>query len=375
MRSQLVLAFCLVAGFQSLAQTAAAPPQGLPKDPRAILTAAASNYDFSDFSDPALEPFHLKATYQLYDENGNPAEQGTFEFWSAPPHEYGSFEYRTPKYRLTWLRHSARYSGWFLENGEYAYESKGEPLSLFEYKLQALLLAPLPRPIHFKEGQFRVVEQETNKDSAGERCFEVVPKAHQTATPERPQEGSFPAYCFDEKGTTLLSFYSPYERVLTRYGDVAQMQGRCLPRQLSVFDGRHVRLTAKVDAVSTIEASNRAFLPDAAAVRTNVGKSVADYPQQFNLSPEFAATRLVKRVTPIYPAEARKERIQGVVVLAETIGADGKVYYLRVVSTPAASLADSAFRAVSQWEYKPYEAYGRKEPVDTTVEVTFKLDQ
>jgi protein TonB len=374
MRSSLVLAFCLIAGLQGLAQTTAAPPQDLPKDPQAILADAATNYDFSDFSDPALGPFHLKATYQLYDENDNPTEQGIFEFWSAPPHPHNQFEYSSPKYRISWSRPSAKYSGWFLESGEYAYESKGEPLKLFEYELRALLLTPLPRPIYFKEGRFRVVEQKADKDRMGERCFEVVPKGRQVATPERPQEGSGPSYCFDETGTRLLSFYSPYERVLTRYGGVTQMQGKYLPRQLSVLDGKHVLLTAKVDAVGAIEVSNRAFLPDAAAARTNVGKSVADYPQEFNLSPEYAATRLVKKVTPVYPAEARRNRIQGVVWLAETIGADGRVYYLRVLSTPSASLADSAFRAVSQWEYMPYDLNGQKVSTDTTVEVSFKLD-
>ena len=58
MRSQLVLALFLMAGLGGFAQSPAAPSQGLPKDPRAIIAAAAPFYDFSD---PALKPWHFKA--------------------------------------------------------------------------------------------------------------------------------------------------------------------------------------------------------------------------------------------------------------------------------------------------------------------------
>jgi len=61
----------------SAAQTVADKPSELTKDPQAVFAAAAPFYDYSS---PTLKPFHLKATYQLY-ENGQPAEQGTFEYW------------------------------------------------------------------------------------------------------------------------------------------------------------------------------------------------------------------------------------------------------------------------------------------------------
>lgn len=39
-----------------------------------MLQAAALHYNFND---PAMRPFHLKATYQLYDESGQPAEKAS----------------------------------------------------------------------------------------------------------------------------------------------------------------------------------------------------------------------------------------------------------------------------------------------------------
>jgi hypothetical protein len=78
-----LLYFCalsLTALLPGFAQTAANAGPGLPQDPREIFAAAAPFYDFNS---PDLKPWHLKATYQLYDEKGKPGEQGTYEYWWA----------------------------------------------------------------------------------------------------------------------------------------------------------------------------------------------------------------------------------------------------------------------------------------------------
>jgi hypothetical protein len=80
MRAQILIAVCLGGVLPGFTQNASSPQPGLPKDPRAVFAAAAPFYNFSD---PALKPWHLKATYQLYDEKGKPAEEGTFEYWSG----------------------------------------------------------------------------------------------------------------------------------------------------------------------------------------------------------------------------------------------------------------------------------------------------
>jgi hypothetical protein len=47
-----------------------------PKDPRGMLEAALPQYDFNGTS---MKPWHMKGSYQLYDEFGNPAQQGSYE--------------------------------------------------------------------------------------------------------------------------------------------------------------------------------------------------------------------------------------------------------------------------------------------------------
>ncbi len=83
--------------------------------------------------------------------------------------------------------------------------------------------------------------------------------------------------------------------------------------------------------------------------------------------------KLVKMVKPVYPAEALKNRIEGVVVMEATVDEQGKVRSLRVVSTPSQLLNDAALSAVKQWVYKPYIENGKAKPVLFTVTVAFSL--
>jgi len=77
--------------------------------------------------------------------------------------------------------------------------------------------------------------------------------------------------------------------------------------------------------------------------------------------------KLVSRVNPVYPAEAKKAGIQGIVVLRATIAKDGTVSDLKVVSGDP-QLADSALNAVRQWRYAPLE-----KSVITDVRVNYTL--
>jgi TonB family protein len=83
---------------------------------------------------------------------------------------------------------------------------------------------------------------------------------------------------------------------------------------------------------------------------------------------------IAKKVQPVYPVEAKKARVTGSVVLAATIGADGAVENLRVVSGPSL-LQTSALDAVRQWVYKPYLLNGNPIVVKTNITVLFTLSK
>jgi periplasmic protein TonB len=83
---------------------------------------------------------------------------------------------------------------------------------------------------------------------------------------------------------------------------------------------------------------------------------------------------LMHQVTPVYPPLAQKTRIQGIVVLEATIGKDGSVNNLRVVSGHPL-LIRAAIDAVSQWQYRTTLLSGDPVEVLTTVTVTFRFGQ
>jgi TonB family protein len=87
--------------------------------------------------------------------------------------------------------------------------------------------------------------------------------------------------------------------------------------------------------------------------------------------------KLVRRVNPVYPANAKADRIQGVVALEATIGKDGIPASLRVVGNSATNvdLAKAAVDAVKQWQYSPTLVNGEPVEVVTTVSINFALPQ
>lgn len=98
---------------------------------------------------------------------------------------------------------------------------------------------------------------------------------------------------------------------------------------------------------------------------------VPDQPVQ--VSPGLAQGRLTHQVAPVYPPEAKRQHIQGAVVLKAVIGKDGRLDKLTPISGPS-ELYGAAVGAVQQWRYKPYLVDGQPLAVQTTITVNFKLE-
>jgi TonB family protein len=83
--------------------------------------------------------------------------------------------------------------------------------------------------------------------------------------------------------------------------------------------------------------------------------------------------KLVKMVKPVYPEEAVKNKLQGVVILEAVIDEGGKVKALRALKSPDPLLTEAAITAVKGWEYEPFIQDGKAKNVAFTVTVTFAL--
>lgn len=96
-------------------------------------------------------------------------------------------------------------------------------------------------------------------------------------------------------------------------------------------------------------------------------------PHSVRVSSGVAQGLLIHEVQPQYPPLARRARIQGAVVLQATIGRDGTIQNLHLVSGHPL-LMEAAMEAVKQWRYRPYLLNNEPVDVDTTIEVNFTLN-
>jgi protein TonB len=82
--------------------------------------------------------------------------------------------------------------------------------------------------------------------------------------------------------------------------------------------------------------------------------------------------RKTVHVAPVYPAIARANKVQGLVILEAVIGENGRVRNVRVLrSIPLLDAA--AVEAVRQWVFSPTLLNGEPVPVVMTVTVAFEL--
>jgi TonB family protein len=100
------------------------------------------------------------------------------------------------------------------------------------------------------------------------------------------------------------------------------------------------------------------------------GAALTEKPQA-QVPAEVMEKLLVHRVEPAYPAEARKENLQGVIALDIVVGRDGSVLSMRALNGPEI-LARAAMDALRWWKFAPYPVNGEPAVVETTVAVEFK---
>jgi TonB family protein len=76
---------------------------------------------------------------------------------------------------------------------------------------------------------------------------------------------------------------------------------------------------------------------------------------------------------PSFSDEARKAKMQGIVMLFVVVGKDGRTYNIRVGQSLGMGLDEKAIEAVSRWRFKPATLNGQPVATQIAVEVDFHL--
>ena len=110
----------------------------------------------------------------------------------------------------------------------------------------------------------------------------------------------------------------------------------------------------------------------ALALRMDVNQAPGKDAQPAKVHVKSDALKLLTKTVPVYPADAKKARVQGTVTLNAMIGKDGSVENLKAISGPSA-LQGSALDAVKDWKYQPFLLNGNPVAVETQIKVMYTL--
>jgi len=315
----------------------------LPKDPRALLQLAAKS---NAIARADIHPWHLKATYTLFDATGSAASQGTFEEWwvSAIKRKttYGSPTFSQTEY--------------VTEKGRFRRGAQTIPPILL-----SMLGDQFTKPVPFNEQQIdqMIVDREVRKEG-GVKFVCLRWSGVRTPTGTRNFVG--PAYCLNDDQPVLVSSESTPGPVQFSRTSIVPFEGRYVPRNLVAFQSGKKVIEAHIQTLEDLEGIDEAdFAPasDATPIALKISVSAG-----------VAQTMLMKRVDPEYPAAAKSAGISGTVLLQALIGKDGHILDLHAISGPS-ELQQAAVDAVQKWSYRPYLLNNEPVEVHTTINVVF----
>lgn len=317
-----------------------------PNAPRELLALAEPHYDLTA---PELKPFHIKATYQIYDAKGQSAEQGTWEYWWASP----------AVRRSTWSRSGAERTDWVTADGKFHRIQSGKPLKYIERTFATLLLDPLPDEATLMDDRKKVFIKNVSAGAGKVPCIVLESRGEMNKPEDR--------YCFQPGNGALL--FTSYNYISTQYLQIFKSQERYIAGEIEVFVGRAKALSVKLDSIQELSPTDPALVPPVDATIVPPVLSKHQVPPQNHDSPGS----LAKKIPPHYPETAKAAHIQGLVLLGATITTDGKVRDIEVLESPDAALSSASVDCVRQWQYRPILLNGTPAEAELVIVVTYTL--
>lgn len=325
----------LLAAFISVAFGPFPPPT----NPAATLDLASKSNGLGS----ALHPWHVRATYQIFNSGGAKQTSGTFEeFWISEK------QYKSHYESSTFSQTDFAANGRILRSGDQNWP---------EYYAQAVrskLIHPVadasnPRDFQFSEKARSIGKLKLN-------CITLKPAA------------AYPAisvYCLELDRPALRVAISSVIQDETIFNDVVEFQNHFVAREVSVMQGGRPRLTYHVEEIDSLDSGNdHNFVPSADAVSVPLGK--------ITLSEETLNRRCIKQVPPVYPPSAKASHIQGKVLMRVTVGKNGQVESAQALEGPS-ELQRAALEAIRKWEFQPFLVLGEPVEIEGTMQITFTL--
>jgi TonB family protein len=140
-----------------------------------------------------------------------------------------------------------------------------------------------------------------------------------------------------------------------------------VPEDTVEDDGLVVTRNGKVIFRSSTQSSN-----EGRATTFQPAEQPTSKRPRLRISSEIAQEYLATKVEPEYPEQARRQQVQGPVVLDVWVGTDGTVRSVTPISGNP-ELQSAATQAVAQWRFHPFFHDGQPEEFTTRMTVDFRL--
>jgi TonB family protein len=299
----------------------------------------------STLEDVRLKPWHLKLSFQLFDAQKKPTDQGTIEEWWSSPTLY-KIAYTSPLYTSVDIKNA---------NGFFRTKRAGLPPVSVEI-LRGMVIHPMPSQLDVSRSKAKFILQPFGKTQLD--CIMLEPIDNKTKVPL----GLFPTYCMDHDTSSFRVFFGLGSPMMVR-NRVGRFQEREVAIDQTASLNNSVVSTAHVESLQNLVEDAAEYVPS-----PEMSKVAGQIPR---VSSGVSAGLLATQVKPIYPQRARDNHAQGTVILSATISREGRVISVRPIQVPDADLAIAAMQAVLVWTYKPYILNGEPTAINTTITVNF----
>jgi TonB family protein len=334
---------CLPAFTQDAAPAAAsvkgAPVAALPSDPKELMMLAAKT---NGLTGDDVKPWHLRATWKMFDEKGSVTDQGTYEeFW------------------VSWDKNKRTFTGAAFTETDYGTEkgvlrtgTENEPPHLVR-EIRRQFVGPMQDAQAIERENFDLQQRELGAGKFS--CLSMK---------DAMGYAFGPTWCLSaDKPILRIAALSKGTRI--GFNRILSFQGRFVAGDLQFAQQSNLVMTVHLDSLESIATIDDAlFVPPPDAVPP-MRKIV-------QISADVMRGAIISKTVPEYPPIAKAAHVSGTVVLEAVIGKDGKIENLHAISGPA-MLHQAALDAVRQWVYRPYLLNDEPVEVKTTVNVTFSL--
>jgi TonB family protein len=170
------------------------------------------------------------------------------------------------------------------------------------------------------------------------------------------------SYCFAKSNAILLYSSSPQRVFQTIFEQVSLVQGHYVARETEVFLVGKRWLSVHVESLDALGPS---AVPD-----LSVPADALSVSRREDVAGVVTGGAALKKASPQYPVIAKQQHVQGLVVIGATVGIDGHLKNLKILSGPPL-LQKAALDAARQWSYEPFIQDG--EPVEAEIELNVEF--